>query len=74
MAKTIKVNCNGPNKHFNEVDIDKLLQPVETIRLFGWSRRKPPELPRRYVLNCRHCAQGRVIVLPEMIEEHKKPD
>ncbi len=71
MAKFIKIKCNGPNKDVNEVDIDKLDRPVEVIKLFGLFRHAPPELPRRFVLNCRFCAEGRVVVLREMIEEQR---
>lgn len=64
MAKILKVRCNGPGKHINEVDIEKLTRPVMVVR--GLPRES---LLERYVLPCQYCTGGKVIVTRKMIEE-----
>lgn len=67
MAKIIKIKCNGPNRHVNEVDLHSLL--TTTIVARGVD---PPAVPRdapeRLVRPCRECTAGKVIVTREMIE------
>lgn len=61
MGRTIKVRCNGPGKHINEVDVDKCLekQPVH--------KGSTAPVSERMVLNCRECTEGKVIVTSDMI-------
>ncbi len=62
MARTIKVKCNGPGKHINQVDVDTCLekQPVH--------KGSTAAVPERTVLNCQECTEGKVIVTRTMIE------
>ena len=32
MAKTIKVRCNGPGRHVNEIGLDEALEPTVVLR------------------------------------------
>jgi len=67
MPNIIKVKCTGPNEHVNEVDIENVLgtdvvllgSPIETGR----------PIPPRIVRKCEVCAEGKVIITREMIEE-----
>ena len=43
MAKIIKVRCNGPNKHVNQIDLDKALRTA--IVLKGRSGQGPQAVP-----------------------------
>lgn len=64
MAKIMTIRCNGPGKHINEVDIEKLTTPVMVVR------GAPCEsLVERYVLPCQYCTGGKVIGTRKMIEE-----
>jgi hypothetical protein len=67
MARTIKVKCNGPNHHVNEVDLDKARQPTPAFRDSGPAR--AAGFPDRVVLPCKLCTEGRVIITREMIKD-----
>jgi len=67
MAKKIKVACNGGGRHINEVDLDKILQPVVVTR-----SAKPREIPARSVLHCEFCREGKVVVTRDMVEDATK--
>lgn len=69
MGQVIKVRCNGPNKHVNEVDLDEALRRTATLRGGGGSSSYVPE---RVVLRCRECADGKVILTRAMIEDTRK--
>ena len=66
MGQVIKVRCNGPNRHVNEVDLDDALREDTITRGSG---RTPASGPERVVLRCRECVDGRVIVTRAMIED-----
>ena len=66
MGRIIKVRCNGPNKHVNEVDVDDALRSVPIARELKFSSSSVPE---RIVLRCSGCADGKVIVTRAMIED-----
>ncbi len=66
MAKTINVRCNGLGRHVNEVHLDTLLQPTTVLR---GGPRNAEDIPERFDLPCRECADGRVIVTREMIKK-----
>ena len=77
MAKIIKVRCNGPGKHVNDVDIDKLIRPTTVLRNVTYDplgEAAAPPLPASYQLKCRSCTEGRVVVTREMIEENRGKD
>jgi hypothetical protein len=65
MPEIIKIKCNGPNKHINEVDLDDALreQPIARLTDASYS-----SMPDRIVLRCRECVDGRVIVTRAIIE------
>ncbi len=67
MATIMKVRCNGPDKHVNDVDLDVVLQP--TVILRGAPVRDKRRIPERLVLNCRVCTAGKVIIERAAIEE-----
>jgi hypothetical protein len=66
MAKIIKVRCNGPEKHVNEVDVDTMLRPTTVLR--GESQSSDFSMPARWVLGCRYCTH-KVIVTRQMVKE-----
>jgi len=73
MQKIIKVKCNGPNKHVNEIDLVKALG--ETVVLRGspevqQSAVQKGSVPERLVLNCQFCTEGKVILTRDMVEEN----
>jgi len=73
MATIIKVKCNGPNRCVNEVDIKSLIDDeVIAYRLATTPDHHP--VRERYVLKCKHCSEGQVVVTRQMIEENLKRD
>ncbi|MDQ3744031.1 MAG: hypothetical protein M3444_06600 [Acidobacteriota bacterium] len=69
MGQVIKVRCNGPNRHVNEVDLDAALREETITRgadAFSGSA------PERVVLRCRECVDGSVILTRAMIEEARR--
>ena len=69
MGQVIKVRCNGPNRHVNEVDVDAALREETITREAGAASGSAPE---RVVLRCRECADGRVVVTRAMIEDARR--
>jgi len=73
MPKFIKVKCNGPNKHINEIDLDKALGTSVVLRggpEVQQSAVQAGSVPERLVLNCQFCTEGKVILTRDMIEEN----
>lgn len=70
MGRLVKIRCNGPNKHVNEVDIDKAQKVVVVAKIIDITARSSPP-PERISLRCRECV-GRVIITREMIEDIQK--
>ena len=68
MPRIIKVRCNGPNKHVNEVDLNKALK--ENVVLRGVQPPTTQSTPERIVLPCQQCTEGKVILSRKMIEEN----
>ena len=81
MSHIIQVRCNGPNKDVNEVDLDQfIIDPVITaafrirVNALGRSTEGPvKEPPQRWVLDCKICKVGKVIITPEMIQSVENP-
>lgn len=69
MGQVIKVRCNGPNRHVNEVDVDVALREETITRGADALSASAPE---RVVLRCRECVDGRVVVTRAMIEEARR--
>jgi hypothetical protein len=69
MVERIKVRCNGPGKHVNDVDLSEALveQPVARQAVLS-----PPSVPERIVLRCHSCADGKVVLTRSMIDEARK--
>jgi len=64
MAKMLRVRCNAPNKHINEVDLDDLLREDVVAR---HALSSMDSVPERIVLRCHECAEGKVIITRDMI-------
>jgi hypothetical protein len=69
MAEIIKVRCNGPGKHVNDVDLDDALVEQPVARQ---AASLPPSVPERIVLRCHSCADGKVILTRWMIDQALK--
>ena len=67
MPKIIKVRCNGPGKHINEVDLEKALGTTPVLRGVSTTER---QIPERVVKPCQSCTVGTVIITREMFEEN----
>jgi hypothetical protein len=70
MAGIIKVRCNGPEKHINEVALDKELNTHVVLRLGGGESLE--SLPERLQLPCQYCTAGKVIITRAMIQDWQK--
>ena len=70
MAETIKVRCNGPNQHVNEVDLGEALREQPITR--SVAALSSPDIPDRIVLHCRECTDGKVILTRAMIEQARQ--
>ena len=68
MPKIIKIKCNGPDKHINEVDLDKALGTTVVLR--GGPTQIERPIPKRVVKPCQFCTIGKVIITREMFEEN----
>lgn len=64
MAKIMKVRCNGKDHHVNEVDIDEVTRATIVVR-----GEPVQQLRERYVVPCRYCIEGLVVITKKMIEE-----
>ena len=71
MPKIIKIRCNGPGKHINEVDLDKALRKdTPTIYKSFSLQQKQPSVPDRLVLPCKQCTEGQVVITNEIINKY----
>ncbi len=68
----IKIRCNGPGRHANDVDLEKSLGREVILRgpKSGTNPSTSPNIPERIVLQCRECADGKVILTRKVIEEN----
>ena len=66
MSQLMKVKCNNPDRHVNEIDLEKLLRSTPVLR--GKSEPVQQHTPERLVLRCQHCAEGKVIITRQMVE------
>lgn len=65
---TIKVKCNGPGHHINEIDLDRALRKTPVARGTNSGRTlQSKDIPERIVLPCHECTIGKVIITREMI-------
>ncbi len=70
MPQMMKVKCNDPNSHVNDIDLDKVLPSTPVLR--GRSTSIQQKVPERLVLRCHHCKEGKVIVTRQMIEAFQR--
>ena len=71
MAQVIKVTCNGPQQHVNEVDLDAALEPTIVLRTSP-SVSSVAAVPERLVLKCRFCTEGRIVLTRRMMDELRR--
>jgi len=69
MAEIIKIRCNGPTQHVNEIDLGEALREQPIARHFYSSL---VDVPERIVLHCRECTDGKVILTRAMIEQARQ--
>lgn len=67
MAKIINVRCTGAGQHVNEIDLESVLGT--DVVLHGTPIDTGRPIPARIVRRCDVCAEGKVVVTREMIEE-----
>ncbi|MHC4559365.1 MAG: hypothetical protein ACYS80_18895 [Planctomycetota bacterium] len=70
MPKIIKNKCNGPNRCINEIDLEAVVNSgkVDVYRVAISTSQ--PRYRERYVLKCKQCSIGEVVITREMIEEN----
>jgi hypothetical protein len=66
MAKIVKIKCNGAGQHVNDVDLDRAL---EEAVVFRGAEARLQKLPERVTLRCSVCAEGRIVITRQMLEE-----
>jgi len=67
MANIIKVRCTGAGQHVNEIDLENVLGT--DVVLHGTPIDTGRPIPARIVRGCDVCAEGKVVITREMIEE-----
>jgi kynurenine formamidase len=68
MGKTIQVRCTGKEQHINEIDLESLLGPDVVIHGTPIDTGRP--IPARIVRRCDVCAEGKVVLTRDMIEQN----
>jgi kynurenine formamidase len=68
MEKIIKVKCTGAGRHINEINLGDLLG--ENVILYGAPIDTGRQIPERTVRKCEVCAEGKVVLTREKIEEN----
>jgi hypothetical protein len=73
MSGKIKVRCNGPDRHANEIDLERLLEPTFVTKSDNPASRLPNLADVEFPLyeDCRYCA-GRIIITREIAEHTSK--
>jgi len=66
MANIISVQCTGPGRHVNEINLEDVLGT--TTILHGSPIITGQSVPERIVRKCEMCSEGKVIITREMIE------
>jgi hypothetical protein len=68
MEKIIKVKCTGSGQHINEIDLETVLGT--NVILYGAPIDTGRQIPERTVRKCEVCAEGKVVLTREIIEEN----
>jgi hypothetical protein len=73
MSGKIKVRCNGPERHINEIDLERLLDPTFVVKSYDPASRLPnlDDVEFPLVEDCHYCA-GHVIITREIAEHARK--
>ena len=73
MSGKIKVWCNGPERHINDIDLERLLEPTFVTKGTNPASRLTNLDDVEFPLyeDCRYCA-GRVIITREVAEKTSK--
>ena len=71
MAGTMKVRCDRDDSHINDVDPDEIQQPTVIFRAV-YPGRASADRQQRFVLPCRFCTAGRVVITQAMIDHHQR--
>ena len=66
MANIINVQCTGPGRHVNEINLEDVLG--STVILDGSPIATGRQVPDRIIRKCDVCTEGRVIITREMVE------
>lgn len=66
MANIISVQCTGPGRHVNEINLEDILG--ESVILDGSPIATGRQVPERIIRKCDVCVEGRVIITREMVE------
>jgi hypothetical protein len=73
MNGKIKVRCNGPERHINDIDLERLLEPTFVTKGPDQASRLSNLSDVEFPLyeDCRYCA-GRAIITREIAEKGGK--
>lgn len=74
MPKIIKIKCNGPNKCINEINLEAVVKGDKVDVYKVAISTAQPRYRDRYVLKCKQCSIGEVVITREMIEENLEQD
>lgn len=71
MILHLKIRCNGPEHHVNEIDVNKLLQDTVVLRHSAPPPAPSPEMPalrEKYIARCRECTHD-VVITKAVLQE-----
>ena len=71
MTRIVKIKCNGPSKHVNEIDLDAMLRTTTTVRGNNPPPISPDEVPTPLVRRCRDCTYD-IVIDREMLRKMLK--
>jgi hypothetical protein len=66
MARIVKVQCTGKERHVNEINLDDILG--SDVVFYGGPIAAGRDIPARIVRRCDVCDEGKVIITRDMIE------
>ena len=73
MSGKIKIRCNGPERHVNEIDFERLIEPIFVVKGHNTPHTQPDLDDVEFPLyeDCRYCV-GRIIITREIAEQASK--
>lgn len=71
MNEIIRIKCNGPGKHLNEVNLKELLSDDIVLREYKSNDDcfEGINIQNRYIKRCKRCVEGEIIITRDMIEK-----